>query len=225
MKHSYIKKAALFIILACVVPAVSFAKVKTKKITVNTDASAKIFVDGKLMGSTSTEIKVPPYSSVNVRVEKVGYIPEELNFINDDSHQLPASKYVKLDPDDAYEQSFTTDIANHDIDLRTSHTEDDAWKLINRIITNSFDVIQTTDKATGYMCTAWTVKNFKAATIRTRLIIKSGSTDPLIYKAKLVSETGKPGISANQDENFQPWDRVLRTYENVIPDLQSRLGK
>ena len=206
-------------------PGNVLARVKSKNLVINTENGAKIFVDGKMIASTSTEIKVPAYSTVNVRVEKVGFITEERNYMNDDSHQIPKTDYIKLEPDDAYEQSFTTDIANHDIDIKTSQKEDDAWKLISRIITNSFDVIQVTDKATGYMCTAWTVKNFKSATVRTRLIIKTGSSEPLIYKAKLVSEIGKPGASANQDESFKPWDRVLRTYENVITDLQSRLGK
>jgi hypothetical protein len=232
MKKNYTMvsfKSALFLIatavLVCFMPNDLQAKVKSKKLVINTENGAKIFVDGKMIGATTTEIKVPAYSTVNVRVEKIGFITEERNFMNDDSHEIPKTYYIKLDPDDAYEQSFTTDIANKDIDIKTNQKEDDAWKLISRIITNSFDVIQVTDKATGYMCTAWTVKNFRAATVRTRLIIKTGSSEPLVYKAKLVSEIGKAGASANQDENFKPWDRVLRTYENVITDLQSRLGK
>ena len=224
--HFSIKKLFLAIALvAAIIPNELNAKVKPKKLTINTENGAKIFVDGKMIGATTTELKIPPFATVNVRVEKVGFITEERNFMNDESHEVPPTSYIKMEADDAYEQSVTTDIANHDIDIRTNLKEDDAWKLVSRIITNSFDVIQVTDKATGYMCTAWSVKNFKSATIRTRLILKTGSSDPLVYKAKIVSEIGKTGVSANQDENFKSWDRVLRTYENVIPDLQSRLGK
>ncbi len=203
----------------------SSARMHTRKITVNSDADAKMLVDGKQVGSSSAQFKVSPNATVNVRVEKVGYIAQERNYINDGKNEIPATDYIKLAKDDAYENSFVTDLANHDIDIRTAHTEDDAWKLISRIITGSFDVIQVTDKTTGYMCTAWVVKNFKAATIRTRLIIKTGSSDPLTYKAKLVSEIGAPGTAASADESFRPWDRMLRTFENVVPDLQSRLGK
>jgi hypothetical protein len=201
------------------------AKVKSKKITLSAESGANIYVNGMLIGGTTTDIKVPAYSTTNVKVMKVGFIPEERNYINDDKHMLPKADFIKLEPDDAYEHSFVTDIANHDVDLKTAQKEDDAWKTIGRVITNSFDVIQVTDKATGYMCTAWVVKNFKSGTIRTRLIIKTGSSDPLVYKAKLVSERGPAGSTASQDENFKPWDRVLRTFENVVPDLQSRLGK
>lgn len=206
-------------------PNTLYAKVRPKKITINTENDAKIFVDGKLVNNTSTEIKVGAYAQVNVRVEKAGYITQERNYINDGKHTLPSTDYIKLEKDDAYENSMVTNLANQDIDVRTSHNEDDSWKLINRIITGYFDVIAVTDKATGYMCTAWVVKSFKAATIRTRLIIKTGNTDPLTYKAKLVSEIAPPGVAASSDESFRNWDRLLRTFENVVPELQSRLIK
>jgi hypothetical protein len=197
----------------------------SKKVTINTEADAQIFIDGKLVGNTSTQIKIPGNSTVNVRIEKTGFITQERNYVNDGKHEIPKSDYIKLEKDDAFESSFISDLANRDIDIRTGHNEDDSWRLISRIITNSFDVIQVTDKSTGYMCTAWVVKTFKAATVRTRLIIKTASTDPLMYKAKLVSEIAPPGTSASQDEVFKVWDRILRTFENVIPELQSRLAK
>ena len=220
----------LFAILLCFSAALCFpnevsARLKTKKIIVNSDPDSKIYVDGKLVGSTTTTIKVEPNSTVNVKVEKTGFITLERNYVNDERHDLPKTDYLKMEKDDAYENSFVTNLANQDVDIRTSRPEEDAWKLIARIITNSFDVIQVTDKATGYMCTAWVVKNFKAATIRTRLIVKTASSDPLMYKAKLVSEIAPANTSGSADEAFRSWDRVLRSFENVVPDLQSRLGK
>jgi len=207
------------------IPTDCKARLRTKKITINTDPDVKLYVNGKLVGTGTTIIKVEPSSSVNVRAERVGFITQERNYINDVSHDLPSTDYMKMEKDDAFENSFVTNLANQDIDIRTSHSEDEAWKLISRIITNSFDVIQVTDKTTGYMCTAWVVKNFKAATIRTRLIIKTGSSDPLTYKAKLVSEIAPAGTAANADESFRQWDRLLRSFENVVSELQSRLGK
>lgn len=221
-------KALLFYCLAAFVffiPREVAAKVKPKKIVINTENDARIYVDGKLVNNTSTEIKVGAYAQVNIRVEKVGFITQERNYINDGKHTLPSTDYIKLEKDDAYENSMVTNLANQDIDVRTNHNEEESWKLINRIITGYFDVIAVTDKATGYMCTAWVVKSFKAATIRTRLIIKTGNTDPLTYKAKLVSEIAPPGVSASSDESFRNWDRLLRTFENVVPELQSRLAK
>ena len=223
MKHTILLLTAFMMLFAT--PESALARLRTKKITINTDAEAKLYVDGKLVGSGTTVIKVAPNSTVNIRAEKVGFITQEKNYVNDERHELPKTDFIKLEKDDAYENSFVTNLANQDIDIRTGKTEDEAWRLISRIITNSFDVIQVTDKTTGYMCTAWIVKNFKSATVRTRLIIKTGNTEPLTYKAKLVSEIAPAGTAASADESFRSWDRLLRTFENVIPDLQSRLGK
>ncbi len=222
------KTFSLFAIISILLFSFSFAttnKPRTKKVTINTEADARIFVDGKEISTTTTQIRIEPYATVNVRVEKIGFINQERNYVNDDKHTIPATDYIKLEKDDAYESSLMTDLANRDIDIRTVRNEDESWKLISRIITNTFDVIQISDKATGYMCTAWAVKNFKAATIRTRLIIKTVNSDPLTYKAKLISEIAPSGTSSSHDESFRVWDRLLRTFENIVPELQSRIGK
>ncbi|MEO5592225.1 MAG: hypothetical protein ABIR15_03445 [Chitinophagaceae bacterium] len=207
------------------IPFAAFCSVKSKKVLINTENNANIFVDGKQVATTSTTIKIPAYTTVNVRVEKTGFITQERNYVNDGNHEIPPKDYIQLEKDDALENSLVTDLANHDIDIRTNKPEEESWKLINRIITGYFDVIAVTDKATGYMCTSWVVKSFKAATVRTRLIIKTGNSDPLTYKAKIVSEIAKPGTAASADESFRAWDRLLRSFENVIPELQSRLSK
>ncbi len=196
-----------------------------KKITVNSDPDAKIYVDGKMVSTGTTKIIVPTNSTINIRIEKIGFITQERNYINNGKSELPATDYIKLEVDDAYENSFTTQIANKDIDLKTDKDENDAWLLINRIVAGQFDVIEVTDKTTGYLRTAWIVKKFKSATVRTRLIIKSGTSNPVSYKVKLVSEIGPANVSSKEDENFKEWDRLLRTFENIIQELQSRLGK
>ena len=96
---------------------------------------------------------------------------------------------------------------------------------MSSIITNTFDVIEVTDKSTGYLRTAWAVKKFGPVTIRTRLVIKMGNENPLSYKVKIISERSETATSAREDEKFETWDRLLRTYDNVIPEMQSRLAK
>ena len=69
-----------------------------------------------------------------------------------------------------------------------------------------------TDKETGYLRTAWSLKSFMQNTIRTRIIIKETSTEPLVFKIKLVSESsGLPLTSVKSDELYKEWDRVLRS--------------
>lgn len=196
-----------------------------KKVAVSSDADAKIYVNGQMTTSGNTRISVPKNSNVNVKVEKVGFITQERNYSNNKSSELPKTDFIKLEIDDAYESSFNTDIANRDIDIKTDKSEEVAWKLMSQIVTNYFDVLEVTDKNTGYMRTAWVQKNFRSSTIRTRLIIKTGNTNPLTYKVKLISEIGKPGTSVKEDEGFKQWDRLLRSYEPVVTELQSRLTK
>jgi hypothetical protein len=61
-------------------------------------------------------------------------------------------------------------------------------------------------------------------TIRTRLIIKESSSEPLVFKVKLISEESNlPLTSVKSDELYKEWDRVLRSYSDIISELQARL--
>ena len=127
--------------------------------------------------------------------------------------------------DDSYDASIQTDIANVDIELIVNTMDKDtAWKLINQIVLNYIDVIEMTDKETGYLRTAWSLKAFKQNTVRTRIIVKESSTDPLVFKAKLISEfSGSALTSVKADELYKEWDRVLRSYSDVISEFQARV--
>jgi len=188
---------------------------------------AEIYIDGKTMGKGNAEVVVLKNSCVTVQVKKVGFLTETISFCNKKNHaEPPKSYYFQMERDDAYDASVQTDIANIDIELKTDKSEIEAWKLISMIITSYFDVIEVTDRETGYLRTSWEVKSFKQNTIRTRMIVKLGTTNPLSYKIKLVSEESfSPNTSVKSDEMYREWDRVLRKFQNVIDELQSRLSK
>ena len=190
------------------------------------EPDAKIFVDGKLMGTGQLEIIVPAYACIIVKVEKTGFLTETVEFCNKPDFAKPPKHYnLMMQRDDAYDASEATDMANIDIEVKTNQPELEAWKLMSQIITNYFDVIEVTDRETGYLRTSWVVQSFKKNTIRTRLIVKLGSTDPLTYKVKLVSEESQnPQTSVKSDELFREWDRVLRKYKEVIYEIQSRMA-
>jgi len=207
---------------------ISFTAVAAKKKVVLSvsEADAKIFVDGKMMGAGQLEVIIPSYACVNIRVEKVGYLTEVINFCNKPNYAPPPkSHFVQMRRDDAYDASVATDMANIDIEIKTSKSELEAWRLISQIITNYFDVIEVTDRETGYLRTAWSVQTFQQNTIRTRMVVKLGSADPLTYKVKLVSEESRsPQTSVKSDEAFKEWDRVLRKYKEIVNELSSRLS-
>lgn len=189
------------------------------------ESDAEIYINGKLLGKGSLEVVVPSKSCITVIVKKVGFLIEKIEFCNKKGMaKPPKSYYMELVKDDAFIASVQTDIANVDIELTCTITKDKAWKLVNQIILSNIDVIEMTDKETGYIRTAWELKSFKQNSIRTRIIVKQSSDSPLTFKVKLVSEeSGYAMTSVKRDEHYKEWDRILRSYSNVIPELQARV--
>ena len=227
MKINYkILSTVIIFALSTVLSIDAFAGKKTVQLSVS-ETDAEIYIDGKLMGKGNAQVLILKNSCVTVKVIKMGFLNEKITFCNKkNSAEPPKSYYIEMKRDDAYDASVQTDVANIDIELRTTKDETNAWKLISMIITSYFDVIEVTDKETGYLRTSWVIQTFKQNTIRTRLIVKLGDTDPLTYKIKLVSEESRaPGTSVKSDELYREWDRVLRKYEGVFDELQSRLNK
>lgn len=198
---------------------------KKKMIISASENDAKITVDGVAMGSGQVNIVVLDNSCVTVKAEKVGYLTQTITFCNRKSAAaLPKSYYIEMVRDDSYDASIQLDIANVDMEVRTTKNYDDAWRLLNQIVVGYIDAIEITDKETGYIRTSWEVQSFTQNTIRTRIIVKLGSDDPLAFKVKLVSEISQaPLTSVKSDELFREWDRVLRKYANLMSEIQSRL--
>jgi len=205
----------------------SFDVVGKKKIDLGiSEADAEIHINGRLVGKGNTEVLVPKDACVTVIVKKIGFLLEKIEFCNKKGMTAPPkSYYVEMIRDDAYDASIQTDIANVDIELIVEAMDkDSAWRLINQIVLNYIDVIEMTDKDTGYLRTAWSLKTFKQNTVRTRIIIKESSSNPLVFKAKLVSESSGGSLtSVKSDELYKEWDRVLRSYSNVISEFQARI--
>ncbi|WP_215226040.1 hypothetical protein [Echinicola shivajiensis] len=218
----------LFTILSLLVLSMATSHAFDKKIKISaSEQDANIYVDGQLAGAGSVELKIEKGTCVNVRVEKVGFVIEERSFCDQKNQPKPEkSEYIRMAVDEAYTASSSSDIANVDISLKPSGDELETWKLLSRIITSYFDVIETTDRETGYLRTAWVAQNFNGSMVRSRCIVKLGSTNPLEYKVKLVSEyTNANGASVKTDEAFREWDRILRKFEGIIPEMQSRVGR
>jgi len=205
----------------------SIEDVGKKKIELGTsEADAEIYINGKMIGKGSTVVTVPKNDCVTVIAKKVGFLTERIEFCNKKKMtDPPKTYYIEMKRDDAYDASIQTDIANIDIEVKAgSMDKDAAWKLINQIVLSYIDVIEMTDKETGYLRTAWSLKTFRQNTVRTRLIVKETSVEPLVFKIKLVSEaSGKAMTSVKSDELYKEWDRVLRSYSNVVGEFQARV--
>lgn len=221
---------AIFLLVSFVTFAYSTNEdlvVGKKKIELGTSESdAEIYINGKLVGKGQAVLTVPNDDCVTVIAKKIGFLTERIEFCNKkDMTKPPKTHYIEMKRDDAYDASVQTDIANVDIELQVGDmTKDEAWKLINQIVLTYIDVIEMTDKETGYLRTAWSLKTFLQNSVRTRIIVKEANDNPLVFKVKLISEaSGLPMVSVKSDELFKEWDRVLRSYSNVISEFQARV--
>jgi hypothetical protein len=206
----------------------TFARDKQVMVTVS-EPDAIIYANGQEVGLGSATVVVLKYTQLTVQVKKIGFLTQEHIFYNGVGHQPepPKNYHFNLQKDDAYEASTKNDKANVDFSIAVNEklNTTDAWKLTTQIVTDYFDAIEVSDKETSYLRTAWSIQTFQQNTIRTRLIIKLGSSNPLTFKIKLVSEaSGSTGTSVKADEQFKEWDRVLRKYESIISDFSTRLG-
>lgn len=201
---------------------------KDRVVRVNTTPNdATIKVDGKPIASGEYSVRVLEGACVEVIVEKPGFVSVTKNFCNQLNMQPPSvNDHVILKVDEAYTSSIQSDQANvnFSITVGSTRTPEDAWKMMNQIVTNYFDVIEMADKETSYLRTAWSMKNFPNNTIRTRIIVKPGSTGTSQYIVKIQSEaSGAANTAAKDDEKFKEWERLLNTYKDIISEMQSRL--
>jgi len=218
-------------------------------VNVSAPAAAHIFVNEQQAGMGTYGVKVADKTCVNVRIEQVGFIAQRRVYCShpEDANSAvpPIDDPVLLKVDESFSAavSMQTDQANNNITLEVGMGRDEAtaWKLLSSMVLSYFDVLENSDRDTGYLRTAWQPKFFADGTvlIRTRIIVKRSSTDPLRYTVKINSEradgasrsddslasrgTGASRVSVKDDEKFAPWERLLNTYKEVISEMQSRL--
>jgi len=200
-----------------------------RMVNVVAPADAKILVNETQAGTGSAAVSVREGTCVKVRVEQPAFLPVLREYCaRENAPAPPLDDAVMLSPDESYTASVPSDQANLNITLEVaaSHTEDQAWRLLSSIVLSHFDVLENSDRETGYLRTAWQSKSYAdgAVIIRTRVIVKRTGNDPLRYTVKLASERSRvPGASLRDDENFLPWDRVLAAYKDIVAELQARL--
>jgi len=192
-----------------------------------TPEDVSIKINGRFVAKGEYNVKIPKGECVEVTAEKEGSMSVRKNYCNQDNAPiLPVIDHIDLVVDETFALSSTSDSVNINniIDINPNISENEAWKTMSQIVMNVFDVIEVTDKATGYLRTAWSVKTFPNNTIRTRIIVKVADSSKLKYAVKLCSESsGKSGSGANDDSLFSEWHRVLMPYKNVLSNIQLRL--
>lgn len=216
-------------------------------ITVQTE-DARIFVDGKEVGKANYSLKLGYGKCAEVIVMKQGFVGNRLSLCNQTDAPVPELSYsISLKEDEAYLQSEPSSLANKNFSLTVeNHTilPPDAWKRLVSTIQSRFDEIETIDFSTSYLKTSWVGKIFNTGSdfksmIRTRVIITYGG-EVNKYNIKIQSEISKlesictrsanatnsfsssSNLSTKNDDCFEPFDRILRIYGDLISEIQRR---
>ena len=225
-------------------------RLKDRSIQVNAmPEDARIFVDGKEVAKGSYTMKLNFGKCSEVLVLKSGFVGYKSTLCNQSDVTPPEGNYaIQLKEDEAYLQSEQSSIANKNFNLfieNTTITPQDGWKKLVSIIQSYFDEIETVDFSTSYLKTNWVGKTFNVGSdfksmIRTRVIITYGG-ETNKYNIKILSEITKPesncarsandisnsskssSLTATNDECFEPVDRILRKYSDLISEIQRRL--
>lgn len=187
-------------------------------------ATANIKVAGRVVAQGIYNLLVPAKSCASVTVAAASYASQKRTYC--DSDNPPARVNIDLPFDEAYTSSVQSDQANVNftIEVTPKKSAESAWSTISQVVLGKFDVLEITDKETGYMRTAWEVTKFQHSVVRTRVIVKIGSTAPLKYVVKVASEySDEEGVTVKDDEKFQEWDRLLNSYKDIINEMQARL--
>ena len=194
-------------------------------ITTNLD-SHDIFIDGQLVGQGSVSgIKIPKNECITVQVQGTGYIIKAKKFCRQKGMpKMQKTEYIPLSRDDSFDATFSTDLANNDIVVNPRGSNlDEVWVNAVRLVVENFDALEVNDNDVNYLRTSWVVDTFDEFTIRTRLIARVSKENPLEIRFKIVSERARGQVSPRDDEQFRSWQRIIRKYEGLIEEIQSRL--
>lgn len=224
------------ILLMCFVAAAAIcAWGKDIKIVV-IPSEATIKVNGSYYGDGSAVLKIKKNDFVSLECSCPGY--ETLNtriYGNDDRKTIE----VKLKEDMLLKQTTESSVANNFFSVKVNKSlysddpttgkrnSENAWKLAHSVLLKYFDEIMTSDAASGFIQTPWLYKNYVEAgkTLRCRVTIKESNIGgDLTFQIKMASEMA-PIQGRSREESFLETNRIMKEFETLISEFQSRLGE
>ncbi len=199
-------------------------------------SEATIKVNGSYYGDGSAVLKIKKNDFVSLECSCPGY--ETLNtriYGNDDRKTIE----VKLKEDMLLKQTTESSVANNFFSVKVNKSlysddptsgkrnSENAWKMAHSVLLNYFDEIMTSDAASGFIQTPWLYKNYVEAgkTLRCRVTIKESNIGgDLTFQIKMTSEMA-PIQGRGREESFFETNRIMKEFETLISEFQSRLGE
>ena len=199
-------------------------------------SNATIKVNGSYYGEGSAKLTIKKKDFVSLEVTAPGYEPLTTRIYGNDGRKTIE---IKLKEDMLLKQTSESSTANNFFSVKVNknlysddrktgkRNADNAWKMAHSVLLKYFDEIMTSDAASGFIQTPWLYKNYIDAgkTLRHRVTIKESNIGgDLTFQIKLTSEMA-PTQARNKEEAFIETNRVMKEFETLISEFQTRLGE
>lgn len=226
------RKYLLMLIAAAV--AVSAWGKDIKIVVIPSEATIK--VNGSYYGEGNAVLKIKKNDFVSLECSCPGY--ETLNtriYGNDERKTIE----IKLKEDMLLKQTTESSVANNFFSVKVNKSlysddpatgrrnSENAWKMAHNVLLKYFDEIMTSDAASGFIQTPWLYKNYVEAgkTLRCRVTIKESNIGgDLTFQIKMSSEMA-PIQGRSREESYVETNRIMKEFESLISEFQSRLGE
>ncbi|MCL2329523.1 MAG: hypothetical protein FWC39_13570 [Bacteroidetes bacterium] len=198
---------------------------KPIKTVVVIPAEADIFVNNEKVSKGKYDVSFENRDKVILTFKCIGFEEATYTLLKSNTEQTVT---YTLDVDEAYENSIGGETAAQyankwvPITVRQGLNEDEVWMRMISIVRENFEQMEKTDKSSGWIKTFPAITPYKASDVRTVLeIAPDYSTGTLKYKVRLSFEKRKKGSG---DEGWVKYDRLMKIYKDVIPNLLNSVG-
>lgn len=198
-------------------------------------SDATIKVNGSYYGEGSAKVTIKKKDFISLECSAPGYETLTTRVYGNDGRKTIE---IKLKEDVLLKQTAESSVANsfftvkvdkslYSDDKKTGRRNaENAWKLAHDVLLKYFDEILTSDAESGFIQTPWLYKNYVEAgkTLRHRVTVKESNIGgDLTFQIKLTSEIA-PIQARSKVEAFMETNRVMKEFETLISEFQTRLG-
>lgn len=198
-------------------------------------SDATIKVNGSYYGEGSAKVTIKKKDFISLECSAPGYETLTTRVYGNDGRKtieikLKEDVLLKHTAESSVANSFFTvkvDKSLYSDDKKTGRRNaENAWKLAHDVLLKYFDEILTSDAESGFIQTPWLYKNYVEAgkTLRHRVTVKESNIGgDLTFQIKLTSEIA-PIQARSKVEAFMETNRVMKEFETLISEFQTRLG-
>lgn len=198
-------------------------------------SDAVIKVNGSYYGEGSAKVTIKKNDFISLECSAPGYETLSTRVYGNDGRKTIE---IKLKEDMLLKQTSESSVANNFFSVKVNKNlykqdksgkrdAEQAWKMAHNVLLKYFDEIMTSDAASGFIQTPWLYKNYIEAgkTLRHRVTIKESNIGgDLTFQIKLTSEMA-PTQSRSKEEAFMETNRVMKEFDTLISEFQTRLGE